>query len=101
VNKISYRGCKKKGHKEKDYWFMNNHQRCYNCGDTSYRRNSCSKLQRFAQENSTPQVNTVNGRNGANNGGICPNLEVKARVFALGRNELEVNLAVEEGTLTS
>jgi hypothetical protein len=60
----------------------------------------CPKLQRFAQGNPNPQVNTVNGRNDANNGGNHPNPEVKVRVFALGRNKLEVNTAIVECMLT-
>jgi hypothetical protein len=63
-------------------------------------RNMCPKLQRFTQGNSNPQVNTVNGRNGANNGRNRPSPEVKASIFALGRNELEAKPAVEEGMFT-
>jgi hypothetical protein len=60
-------------------------------------RNVCPKLNQFDPRNPNPPNNRFNRGNRANHRGNPPKPPVKAKVFALGRNEL--GAAVVEGTL--
>jgi hypothetical protein len=58
------------------------------------------KLNQFGPRNPNLQNNRIAGSHGANHRGNPVKPQVKAKVFALGRNELGANLIVIEGTLT-
>jgi hypothetical protein len=58
TNGIICRGCKKKGHIEKDCWFKNKQRRCFNCGNSNHKMNECLKLNQFGPKS----TNMLNNR---------------------------------------
>jgi hypothetical protein len=63
-------------------------------------RNEFPKLNQFGPRNFNLSNDRFNGDNGANYRGNPPKPQVKAKVFVLGRNKLEADPTVVEGTLT-
>jgi hypothetical protein len=74
--------------------------RCCNCGDPNYLRNNCPKPRRIEQGLPAPLPGNNRGPALGPTGSEGQKPQVKAKVFALNREELRADVTVVEGMFT-